>query len=80
MTIADEADLQAAMERIAEKTRRAILRALRGDTHGFALTSHWPPEKPRVVHLFGKPYWWDRLPDGRLTLEPARWLTNGEDA
>lgn len=28
----------------------------------------------RVVYLFGKPYWWDRLPDGRLSLQPARWI------
>lgn len=24
----------------------------------------------RVVWLFGKPYWWDRLADKRLTLTP----------
>jgi hypothetical protein len=31
------------------------------------------PDALRTVWLFGKPYWWDRLPDGRLTFEPARW-------
>lgn len=29
----------------------------------------------RVVWLFGRPYWWDRDTSGRLTLQPARWLT-----
>lgn len=31
-------------------------------------------ESARVVHLFGKAYWWDRLPNGRLTLVRAFWL------
>ncbi|MFE7972982.1 hypothetical protein [Streptomyces shenzhenensis] len=29
----------------------------------------------RTVWLFGRPYWWDRLPNGRLTLRPAAWIT-----
>lgn len=29
------------------------------------------PDALRTVWLFGKPYQWDRRPDGRLTLEPA---------
>jgi hypothetical protein len=28
----------------------------------------------RVVWLFGRPYWWDRLPGGRLTLVHAAWI------
>ncbi|MBL3664544.1 hypothetical protein JL475_00590 [Streptomyces sp. M2CJ-2] len=28
----------------------------------------------RIVYLFGKTYWWDRGPDGRLTLQPAVWI------
>lgn len=28
----------------------------------------------RIVRLFGKAYWWDRLPDGRLHLQRARWV------
>ncbi|WP_371239602.1 hypothetical protein [Streptomyces pimonensis] len=33
------------------------------------------PDCLRVVWLFSRPYWWDRLPDGRLTLAPATWTT-----
>jgi hypothetical protein len=32
------------------------------------------PDALRTVWLLGKPYWWDRLPDGRLTLELATWI------
>lgn len=32
------------------------------------------PDALRVVWLFGRPYWWDRLGDGRLTLQPAAWI------
>ncbi|WP_329616495.1 hypothetical protein OG244_28615 [Streptomyces brevispora] len=28
----------------------------------------------RIAYLFGKTYWWDRDPDGRLTLQPAVWI------
>lgn len=28
----------------------------------------------RTVWLFGKPYWWQRLDDGRLTLQHAAWI------
>ena len=28
----------------------------------------------RIAYLFGKAYWWDREPDGRLTLQPAVWI------
>lgn len=31
------------------------------------------PDSLRVVWLFGKPYSWERLPDGRLTLQGAAW-------
>ena len=31
------------------------------------------PDALRVVWLFGKPYWWERV-DGRLTLQPAVWI------
>lgn len=31
------------------------------------------PDRLRTVWLFGKPYSWERLPGGRLTLEPAVW-------
>jgi hypothetical protein len=29
------------------------------------------PDALRVVWLFGKPYWWNRLPSGRLALVRA---------
>lgn len=29
----------------------------------------------RTVWLFGKPYWWERMPDGRLALQKATWLS-----
>lgn len=32
------------------------------------------PDALRVVWLFGRPYWWDRGTDGRLTLQPATWI------
>ncbi|WP_279345137.1 hypothetical protein [Streptomyces sp. HP-A2021] len=32
------------------------------------------PDALRVVWLFHRPYWWDRLDDGRLTLTPATWI------
>jgi hypothetical protein len=43
------------------------------------------PDALRTVWLFGKPYSWGRLPDRRLTLEPAvlsteRPVTNLADA
>ena len=28
----------------------------------------------RIAYLFGKTYWWDRDPDGLLTLQPAVWI------
>lgn len=28
----------------------------------------------RTVLLFGKHYWWDHTPDGRLTLRRAAWI------
>lgn len=31
-------------------------------------------EALRVVWLFGRPYWWDRDPGGRLALRLALWL------
>lgn len=31
-------------------------------------------ESLRTFMLFGKHYWWDRLPDGRLSLQRAAWL------
>lgn len=31
------------------------------------------PDALRTVWLFGKPYAWERLPDGRLTLQGAAW-------
>lgn len=34
----------------------------------------------RVVWLFGKAYWWGRLDDGRLVLEPAVWIEEEPDA
>ncbi|MFD3955955.1 hypothetical protein ACFWRG_31795 [Micromonospora tulbaghiae] len=30
-----------------------------------------------TVWLFGKPYWWERQPDGRLTLQKAARLSTG---
>ncbi|MFH8867182.1 hypothetical protein [Streptomyces griseus] len=33
------------------------------------------PDRLRTVWLFGKPYWWERLTDGRLTLQKAAWLS-----
>jgi hypothetical protein len=32
------------------------------------------PDALRTVWLFGRPYWWDRLDDGRLSLMPAVWI------
>jgi hypothetical protein len=32
------------------------------------------PDALRVVWLFGRPYWWNRDADGRLTLKPATWI------
>ncbi len=32
------------------------------------------PDNLRTVWLFGKPYWWERQPDGRLALQRAAWL------
>lgn len=32
------------------------------------------PDALRTVWLFGRPYWWDRTPDGRLSLEHATWI------
>lgn len=32
------------------------------------------PDALRVVWLFRQPYWWIRLPDGRLSLVPAVWM------
>lgn len=29
------------------------------------------PDALRTVWLFGKPYWWDRLASGQLTLVPG---------
>ncbi|MGQ4338083.1 hypothetical protein ACN6LF_001879 [[Kitasatospora] papulosa] len=29
----------------------------------------------RTVWLFGKPYWWERLPGRRLTLQKAAWIS-----
>lgn len=66
--------LAAAMERIAVNAYRAALQALREGTREFALTGHWQPESQRVAYLFGKAYWWDREPDGRLALQPAAWI------
>lgn len=68
--------LAAAMERVRETSRQAIQQALRSSTSDFALTSHGQPESLRVVHLFSKAYWWNRLPDGRLTLERAHWIAD----
>jgi hypothetical protein len=31
------------------------------------------PDGLRTVWLFSRPYWWDRLADGRLTLQHAIW-------
>lgn len=31
-------------------------------------------DSTRVAYLFGKAYWWDTDPDGRLTLQPAVWI------
>lgn len=56
---------------ILDGMRERATDSVQGD---FRLTSHWPPGSLEVVHLFGKPYWWDRLPDGRLRLQPARWI------
>ncbi|RPK56247.1 hypothetical protein EES43_24705 [Streptomyces sp. ADI96-02] len=33
----------------------------------------------RTVWLFGKQYWWERLADGRLTLQKAAWLSTGRN-
>lgn len=57
----------------------AILKRVRQQAIGarqedFALTGRCRPEPQRVAYLFGKAYWWDRGPDGRLTLQPALWL------
>ncbi|WP_406078761.1 hypothetical protein OG337_29130 [[Kitasatospora] papulosa] len=32
-------------------------------------------EALRTVWVFGKPYWWERQPDGRLNLRKASWLS-----
>jgi hypothetical protein len=32
------------------------------------------PDVLRTVWLFRRPYWWDRLPDGCLTLQHATWI------
>ncbi|WP_333742709.1 hypothetical protein [Streptomyces ardesiacus] len=53
---------------------RATLRALRSNASDFALTGRWRPEAHRIVYLFGRAYWWDRDPDGRLALQPAVWI------
>jgi len=37
------------------------------------------PDALRVVWLFDKPYWWDRV-DGRLTLKAAAWIEEETDA
>lgn len=34
------------------------------------------PDALRVVWLFGRPYWWNRLPNGRLTLVRAVWINS----
>ena len=31
------------------------------------------PDALRTVWLFGRPYWWNRDDDGRLTLQGAAW-------
>lgn len=68
-------ELQAVMDRLTQQMRRAIMKALRDSGRDdFALTSHWKPDLPGIVHLFGKAYWWDRCPDGQLTLQRAAWL------
>ncbi|MFD3740458.1 hypothetical protein [Streptomyces sp. NPDC058629] len=36
-------------------------------------------ETLRTVWLFGKPYWWERLPDGRLALQRATWISAGRN-
>ncbi|MGQ4353150.1 hypothetical protein [Streptomyces drozdowiczii] len=28
----------------------------------------------RIAYQFGKTYWWDRDPDGLLTLQPTAWI------
>lgn len=30
----------------------------------------------RTAWLFGKPYWWEWMPDGRLTLRKAAWMSS----
>ncbi|MEU0354986.1 hypothetical protein [Streptomyces cyaneofuscatus] len=37
------------------------------------------PDRLRTVWLFGKPYWWDRLADGRLTLQKEAWISERRD-
>ncbi|MFJ2568976.1 hypothetical protein ACIOYT_00950 [Streptomyces halstedii] len=37
------------------------------------------PDNLRTVSLFGKPYWWERMTDGRLTLQKAAWLNTGRN-
>lgn len=34
----------------------------------------------RTTWLFGKPYWWDRDDQRRLTLRPAPWLPDIDGA
>lgn len=33
-------------------------------------------ENLRIVRLFGKDYWWERLPDRRLALRRATWRSS----
>lgn len=33
----------------------------------------------RIVWLFGKPYWWEREPSGRLALQPAPWAEETDE-
>lgn len=33
-----------------------------------------PADELRIVWFFGRPYWWERDTDRRLTLRPARWV------
>ncbi len=32
-------------------------------------------DRLRTVWLFGKPYWWERLPGGQLALRKAAWIS-----
>lgn len=38
------------------------------------------PDALRTVWLFGRPYWWNLLNDGRLTLQHSTWIKEEPDA